>query len=71
LKPPTHRAEIGGKVATMSNQPEEEFVQRWTAKRRASWVLNVLEGEASVREAARKHDLRVEEVEVNRCTCHP
>lgn len=55
----------------MSNQPEEEFVQRWTAKRRASWVLNVLEGEASVREAARKHDLRVEEVEVNRCTCHP
>lgn len=40
-----------------------EQVQRWTAKRRSALVLTILKGEASVREAARQHGLRVAEVE--------
>jgi transposase-like protein len=47
----------------MSKKTEEESVQRWTAKRRASLVLSVLKGETSVQEGARKHGLRVAEVE--------
>ena len=42
---------------------KQESVQRWTAKRRASLVLSVLKGETSIQEAARKHGLRVAEIE--------
>ena len=42
---------------------KQEAVQRWTAKRRASLVLSVLKGETSIQEAARKHGLRVAEIE--------
>jgi transposase-like protein len=38
-------------------------VQRWTAKRRAALILQILKGETSVQEAARKHGLRAAEVE--------
>lgn len=38
-------------------------VQRWTAKRRAALVVSILKGEVSVPEAARKHGLKVAEVE--------
>jgi transposase-like protein len=38
-------------------------LQRWTAKRRAALVLSVLKGETSVAEAARKHGLKVSEIE--------
>jgi transposase-like protein len=38
-------------------------VQRWTAKRRAALVLQILKGETSIQEAARKHALRVSEIE--------
>lgn len=38
-------------------------LQRWTAKRRAALVLSVLKGETSVQEAARKHGLKVAEIE--------
>lgn len=38
-------------------------VERWTAKRRAALVLSILKGETSVKEAARKHGLRVRDVE--------
>jgi transposase-like protein len=38
-------------------------VQRWTAKRRAALILQILKGETSVQEAARKHGLRASEVE--------
>ena len=38
-------------------------VQRWTAKRRAALVLQIIKGETSVQEAARKHALKVSEVE--------
>ncbi|MFM7735581.1 MAG: helix-turn-helix domain-containing protein [Alphaproteobacteria bacterium] len=40
-----------------------EDLQRWTAKRRAALVLSILKGETSVAEAARKHGLKVSEVE--------
>ena len=42
---------------------ELENVQRWTAKRRMALVLQVLKGETSAQEAARKHGLKVAEVE--------
>jgi transposase-like protein len=38
-------------------------VERWTAKRRAALILSILKGETSATEAARKHGLRVAEVE--------
>lgn len=40
-----------------------EDVQRWTAKRRSALVMQVLKGETSAQEAARKHGLTVSEVE--------
>jgi len=40
-----------------------EDVQRWTAKRRSALVMQVLKGETSTQEAARKHGLTVAEVE--------
>ncbi|MGI5940389.1 MAG: DUF1153 domain-containing protein [Thermoleophilia bacterium] len=40
-----------------------ENVQRWTAKRRAALVLNILKGETSIQEAARTRGLTVAEVE--------
>lgn len=44
-------------------QGQEEPIERWTAKRRASLVLRILNGETSVAEAARQHGLRIDEVE--------
>ena len=38
-------------------------VQRWTAKRRAALVISVLRGETTTAEAARRHGLKVAEVE--------
>src|SRR5262245_31970528 len=38
-------------------------LQRWTAKRRTALVVSILKGETSVAEAARKHGLKVSEVE--------
>ena len=38
-------------------------VQRWTAKRRMALVLQVVKGETSAPEAARRHGLTVAEVE--------
>jgi transposase-like protein len=43
-------------------EPHEE-VQRWTAKRRAALVISLLKGETTVAEAARRHGLKVAEVE--------
>ncbi len=40
-----------------------ETVQRWTSKRRTALVLEILKGETSPAEAARKHGLTVAEVE--------
>jgi transposase-like protein len=42
---------------------EAEEVQRWTAKRRAALVISLFKGETTVTEAARRHGLKVAEVE--------
>ncbi len=42
---------------------QDEIRKRWTAKRRAALVLDLLRGEVSVAEAARKHGLTVAELE--------
>ena len=41
----------------------EDSQKRWTAKRRAALVVEILRGDLSVVEAARKHGLTVVEVE--------
>ncbi len=41
----------------------DETQKRWTAKRRAALVLELLRGDTSVAEAARKHGLTVAEIE--------
>jgi transposase-like protein len=46
----------------MADEPQSE-VQRWTAKRRATLVISVLRGETTAAEAARRHGLKVAEVE--------
>jgi len=40
-----------------------EEVQRWTAKRRAALVLSLLKGETTAADAARRHGLKVAEIE--------
>ena len=40
-----------------------EDIQRWTAKRRVALVLSILKGDTSVAEAARRHGLKVAEIE--------
>ncbi len=46
----------------MANRHDEQL-KRWTAKRRAALVMEILRGDTSVAEAARKHSLTVAEVE--------
>ena len=46
----------------MADEQQSE-VQRWTAKRRAALVISVLRGETTAAEAARRHGLKVAEVE--------
>ncbi len=46
----------------MANGHDEQL-KRWTAKRRAGLVMEILRGDTSVAEAARKHGLTVAEVE--------
>jgi len=46
----------------MANGHDEQL-KRWTAKRRTALVLEILRGEISVAEAARKHALTVVEIE--------
>lgn len=41
--------------------PDE--IKRWTAKRRTALVLELLRGETTVNEAARKHDLKPTDIE--------
>ena len=41
----------------------DESRKRWTAKRRVALIVDILRGDFSVAEAARKHGLTVEEVE--------
>ena len=41
----------------------DEIRKRWTAKRRVALIVEILRGETSVAEAARKHGLTVAELE--------
>ena len=45
------------------DQNKESEVRRWTAKRRVALVLEVLRGDTTSAEAARKHGLTVAEIE--------
>ena len=47
----------------MGDEQRSEEVQRWTAKRRSALVIGLLKGETTVAEAARRHGLKVAEVE--------
>jgi len=47
----------------MAEEQQAEEVQRWTAKRRAAMVIGLLKGETTAVEAARRHGLKVAEVE--------
>ncbi len=42
---------------------QDDAQKRWTAKRRAALVIEILRGDLSVAEAARRHGLTVAEVE--------
>jgi transposase-like protein len=44
-------------------ETNQEDVQRWTTKPKAALVLCLLNGEASIQEAARQHGIIVEELE--------
>jgi len=50
-------------AAEIADEQGSEEVQRWTAKRRAAIVISLLKGETSAAEAARRHGLRVAEIE--------
>lgn len=49
----------------MSNEQanNDEVLKRWTAKRRVALVLEILRGETTAPEAARRHGLTVAEIE--------
>jgi len=47
----------------MAEEQGAEEVQRWTAKRRTALVVSLLKGETTAAEAARRHGLKVAEVE--------
>src|SRR4028119_1188683 len=47
----------------MSNEHDEQNPKRWTAKRRAALVVDILRGRTTVVEAARAHGLTVAEIE--------
>ena len=48
---------------TQEQQLSDETLKRWTAKRRTALVLEILRGDTSLAEAARKHGLTVAEIE--------
>jgi transposase-like protein len=52
-------------VELMSNEQasNDETLKRWTAKRRVALVLEILRGETTAAEAARRHGLTVAEIE--------
>jgi transposase-like protein len=49
----------------MSNEQttNDETLKRWTAKRRVALVLEILRGETTTAEAARRHGLTIVEIE--------
>ena len=55
-----HNEPQSGQAIPSSPEPD---VKRWTTKRRSALVLEILRGETTAAEAARKHGLTVAEVE--------
>ena len=47
----------------MNNGSDEQTLKRWTAKRRAALVIDILRGTTTLVEAARAHGLTVAEIE--------
>ena len=47
----------------MAKNDDLDNVQRWTSGKRTALVLEILKGETSVQEAARKHGLKVRDIE--------
>jgi transposase-like protein len=47
----------------MADERRSEEVRLWTAKRRAALIISLLKGETTAAEAARRHGLKVAEVE--------
>ena len=47
----------------MTNEQERDAAQRWTTKRKAALVVNILKGDISAQEAARQNGLTVAEIE--------
>ncbi len=43
--------------------PMEDDIKRWTAKRKAALVLDIIQGKTTVSEASRAYDLNPSEVE--------
>ncbi len=62
IEPPIVQGLRDREVVNGEEQRPEE-VRRWTAKRRAALVISLLKGETSVAEAARRHGLKIAEVE--------
>jgi transposase-like protein len=56
-------AEQSTQAVAGSSEPDSKDVKRWTTKRRSALVLEILRGETTAAEAARKHGLTVAEVE--------
>ena len=44
-------------------EPDSKDIKRWTTKRRSALVLEILRGDTTAAEAARKHGLTVSEIE--------
>jgi transposase-like protein len=45
----------------MTNEPSSDEVQRWTAKRKAAVVLDLIAGKTTAAEVARSHGLTISE----------
>ncbi len=61
-KGPQNQPQSAQSVAE-SPEPDSKDIKRWTTKRRSALVLEILRGETTAAEAARKHGPTVAEVE--------
>jgi len=49
------------------NQPSED-IKRWTARRKAAAIMEIIKGNTTAAELARSHDLTVAEIDRKRST---
>ena len=62
-KGPQHDTPQSSQAVAGSQEPDSKDIKRWTTKRRSALVLEILRGETTAAEAARKHGLTVAEIE--------